>query len=208
MRPAGRFNIAYICTYVAVARLSRVSYPFALESISKVFSMALVMEAVGAQEMLKKVGADPTGLPFNSVMALELHRGKPLSPLVNAGAMATVSLLPAANSDEKWQKILDGYSQFAGHTLEVMNAVYTSCLLYTSSPAVSESTCVNTVPSPCPIQEAPACISTCPSFTRSRQRPQSGRPTPTPAFFIAQPMPCLLYTSIFQSKRSAFRSLW
>lgn len=84
------------------------------------------MEAVGAQEMLKKVGADPTGLPFNSVMALELHRGKPLSPLVNAGAMATVSLLPAANADEKWQKILDGYSQFAGHSLEVMDAVYTS----------------------------------------------------------------------------------
>lgn len=102
------------------------SYPFAIESISKVFSMALVMEAVGAQEMLKKVGADPTGLPFNSVMALELHRGKPLSPLVNAGAMATVSLLPAANADEKWQKILDGYSQFAGHSLEVMDAVYTS----------------------------------------------------------------------------------
>lgn len=88
--------------------------------------MALVMEAVGAQEMLKKVGADPTGLPFNSVMALELHRGKPLSPLVNAGAMATVSLLPAASADEKWQKILDGYSQFAGHRLEVMDAVYTS----------------------------------------------------------------------------------
>lgn len=40
-----------------------------------------------------KVGADPTGLPFNSVIALELHGGKPLSPLVNAGAIATTSLL-------------------------------------------------------------------------------------------------------------------
>ena len=124
--PSNLFGLTAVTADGTVLETGDSSYPFAIESISKVFSMALVMEAVGAQEMLKKVGADPTGLPFNSVMALELHRGKPLSPLVNAGAMATVSLLPAANADEKWQKILDGYNQFAGHSLEVMDAVYTS----------------------------------------------------------------------------------
>ncbi|VYU73772.1 Glutaminase 1 [Eubacterium limosum] len=124
--PSNLFGLTAVTADGTVLETGDSSYPFAIESISKVFSMALVMEAVGAQEMLKKVGADPTGLPFNSVMALELHRGKPLSPLVNAGAMATVSLLPAANADENWQKILDGYSQFAGHSLEVMDAVYTS----------------------------------------------------------------------------------
>lgn len=124
--PSNLFGLTAVTADGTVLETGDSSYPFAIESISKVFSMALVMEAVGAQEMLKKVGADPTGLPFNSVMALELHRGKPLSTLVNAGAMATVSLLPAANADEKWQKILDGYSQFAGHSLEVMDAVYTS----------------------------------------------------------------------------------
>lgn len=124
--PSNLFGLTAVTADGTVLETGDSSYPFAIESISKVFSMALVMEAVGAQEMLKKVGADPTGLPFNSVMALELHRGKPLSPLVNAGAMATVSLLPAVSADEKWQKILDGYSQFAGHSLEVMDAVYTS----------------------------------------------------------------------------------
>lgn len=124
--PSNLFGLTAVTADGIVLETGDSSYPFAIESISKVFSMALVMEAVGAQEMLKKVGADPTGLPFNSVMALELHRGKPLSPLVNAGAMATVSLLPAASADKKWQKILDGYSQFAGHSLEVMDAVYTS----------------------------------------------------------------------------------
>lgn len=124
--PSNLFGLTAVTADGTVIETGDSSYPFAIESISKVFSMALVMEAVGAQEMLKKVGADPTGLPFNSVMALELHRGKPLSPLVNAGAMATVSLLPAVSADEKWQKILDGYSQFAGRRLEVMDAVYTS----------------------------------------------------------------------------------
>ena len=124
--PSNLFGLTAVTADGTVLETGDSSYPFAIESNTKVYSMALVMEAVGAQEMLTKVGADPTGLPFNSVMALELHRGKPLSPLVNAGAMATVSLLPAANADEKWQKILDGYSQFAGHSLEVMDAVYTS----------------------------------------------------------------------------------
>jgi glutaminase len=99
---------------------------FAIESISKVFSMALVMEELGSEALHAKVGADPTGLPFNSVIAIELHNGKPLSPLVNAGAMSTVSLMPAASPAERWQKLLDGYSRFAGHPLALIDEVYTS----------------------------------------------------------------------------------
>ncbi len=64
-------------------------FRFALESISKVCSLALALEDIGPQAVQDKIGADPTGLPFNSVIALELHNGKPLSPLVNAGAMST-----------------------------------------------------------------------------------------------------------------------
>jgi glutaminase len=101
-------------------------YAFAIESISKVFSMALVMEALGAQVVHDKVGASPTGLPFNSVIAVELHGGKPLSPLVNAGAMSTVSLLPAKSAAERWATLLEGYSRFAGRPLPLIDAVYTS----------------------------------------------------------------------------------
>ncbi|MFZ3268681.1 MAG: glutaminase, partial [Mycobacterium sp.] len=60
---------------------------FALESISKVFTAALAMEQVGPRAFHRKVGADPTGAAFNSVLALELHNDKPMSPMVNAGAM-------------------------------------------------------------------------------------------------------------------------
>ena len=67
--PSNLFGLTAVTADGTVLETGDSSYPFAIESISKVFSMALVMEAVGAQEMLKKVGADPTGLPFNSVMA-------------------------------------------------------------------------------------------------------------------------------------------
>ncbi|WP_288843144.1 glutaminase A [uncultured Deefgea sp.] len=99
------------------------NYEFALESISKVFSLALALEDVGAEEVHNKIGADPTGLPFNSVMALELHGGKPLSPLVNAGAMATVSLIKASNPEDRWSRILGMQSQLAGRQIALSEEI-------------------------------------------------------------------------------------
>ncbi|WP_074464447.1 glutaminase [Escherichia coli] len=99
-------------------------YRFALESISKVCTLALALEDVGPQAVQDKVGADPTGLPFNSVIALELHGGKPLSPLVNAGAIATTSLINAENTEQRWQRIgLPGKSGVGGGILAVVPGV-------------------------------------------------------------------------------------
>ena len=99
---------------------------FAIESISKVFTMALAMEEVGAKAFREKVGTDPTGLPFNSVMALALHGGKPMSALVNAGAMSSTSLIPAPDADERWRKILAAQSAFAGREIALSDEVNTS----------------------------------------------------------------------------------
>lgn len=98
-------------------------YAFAIESISKVFTLALVMDQIGPEALRSKVGADPTGLPFNSVMALELHGGKPLSPLVNAGAIATASLVPGDSADACWSSILKAQSDFAGREIALSDAV-------------------------------------------------------------------------------------
>lgn len=81
-------------------------YRFALESISKVCTMALAMEEVGPSRIRTQVGDSSTGMPFNSVMALELHKDQPLSPLVNAGAIATTSIIQAKDKEDRWQKIL------------------------------------------------------------------------------------------------------
>ena len=99
---------------------------FALESISKVFTAALAMEQVGARTFHRKVGADPTGEAFNSVLALELHNDKPNSPMVNAGAMTTTSLLAATDADDRWRQILEIQSDFAGRPISISEEIAAS----------------------------------------------------------------------------------
>jgi glutaminase len=99
---------------------------FSIQSISKVFTMAQDMEELGADAVKDKLGVDATGLRFNSIVAIELQRGKEMNPLVNPGAIAAVSLLPAANATEKWNKILGGESGYAGRALAVNEPVYKS----------------------------------------------------------------------------------
>lgn len=101
-------------------------YRFALESISKVCSMSLAMEQKGPEAVRTKIGAEPTGLPFNSVMALTEHQDKPLSPLVNAGAMATVSFIDAPDKEKRWQMILDFQRKMMSDKVSMSDDVNTS----------------------------------------------------------------------------------
>ena len=107
------FGIAAVTVEGQVLTVGDADHPFAIESISKAFNLSLVMDALGAEALRSKVGAEATGEPFNSVMALELHSGKPLNPLVNAGAIATVSLVPGSNSAAVWQNILSRFAALA-----------------------------------------------------------------------------------------------
>lgn len=124
--PSDLLGIAVVTAAGEVYKTGDADYGFAIESISKVFTLALVMETLGAKAVREKVGADPTGLPFNSVVALELHNGKPLSPLVNAGAIATASLVAGESADACWAAILDAQSRFAGRSLTLSPDVNSS----------------------------------------------------------------------------------
>ena len=105
--PSDLAAVAVVTAQGQCASAGDAQYRFAIESISKVCTLALALEDMGRQAVQEKIGVSPTGLPFNSVMALELHGDKPLSPLVNAGAMAAASLVKAASREERWQRILD-----------------------------------------------------------------------------------------------------
>ena len=120
------FGIAVVSTNNQVVTVGDVKSTFSIQSISKVYSLALAMEEQGTDKVFEKIGSEPTGRPFNSPIAvvdMPTHTG---NPLVNAGAIATVSLVSAKSADEKWQKILAFYSKAAGEKLTLMDDVYKS----------------------------------------------------------------------------------
>lgn len=101
-------------------------HQFSIQSVSKAFVFALVCDAIGHLQVVEKVGVNGTGLPFNSVMAIELNTDRTMNPMVNAGAMATTSLVPGDSAEDKWEFIRAGLSRFAGRDLELDDEVYGS----------------------------------------------------------------------------------
>ncbi|MCO4292027.1 glutaminase A [Solitalea sp. MAHUQ-68] len=97
-----------------------------IQSISKVFTLAKVIEESGAQAVLDKIGVDATGLRFNSIVAIELQKGKEINPLVNPGAIAAVSMINGVDSAAKWKNILQTHSEFAASPLYINRPVYIS----------------------------------------------------------------------------------
>jgi glutaminase len=100
--------------------------PFTIQSISKVFVFALVCDVLGHEQARQKLGVNSTGLPFDSVMGIELNDDRTMNPMVNAGALATASLVPGATIKEKFARIVDVLSCFAGRRLDMDEEVYES----------------------------------------------------------------------------------
>lgn len=120
------FGIAIVTTDNQVLTKGDVTYSFSIQSISKVYTQALAMEALGADKVFEKIGSEPTGRPFNSpeaVVDMKTHTG---NPYVNAGAIATTSLITGKDGSDKWNKILDFYSRAAGEKLSLIDEVYKS----------------------------------------------------------------------------------
>jgi glutaminase len=124
--PRELFGLCVVETSGAIHAAGNTDYQFSIQSISKPFVFALVCQAIGAEPARRRIGVNSTGLPFNSVMAIELNAERTMNPMVNAGAIATTSLAPGATADEKWAFVQDGLSRFAGHPLELDEEVYRS----------------------------------------------------------------------------------
>ena len=99
---------------------------FSIQSISKVFTFAKVIEDHGAQKMQQTVGVNATGLAFNSIMAIEQHSGSASNPFVNAGAIQSVSWVTAKDTADRWAKIKANMDAFAGRILPFNEKVYDS----------------------------------------------------------------------------------
>lgn len=97
-----------------------------IQSISKVFTAAKVMQEQGVKFVQEKIGVNSTGLAFNSIIAIEQHKGSASNPFVNAGAIQSTSWVKAKDSKERWAKISENMNDYAGKKLSFNEEVYDS----------------------------------------------------------------------------------
>ena len=124
--PSELFGVCMVGVSGNVYAAGDTDHEFSIMSVSKPFVFALVCQQIGAEQAREKLGANATGMPFNSLAAVERSADGRTNPMVNAGAIATTSLVPGATFEAKWQFIHDGLSRFAGRTLPLNEEVYAS----------------------------------------------------------------------------------
>ena len=123
--PAGLFGICAVGTSGSVYTAGDAGHGFAVMSVAKPFVFALVCQALGPEEVRRRVGVNATGLAFNSLAAVERVQDGRTNPMVNAGAIATTSLAPGGG-EAGWAFLQDGLSRFAGRALPLDEEVYAS----------------------------------------------------------------------------------
>jgi len=126
------FGIALVTTDGKVYSAGDLKTEVSIQSISKVFTMAQVIQEQGVESIEKRIGVDATGARFNSIIAIEAVRnvvgsGAPeMNALVNPGAISATSMVKGASADAVWAKIIGFHNDFAGRKLDVLQDVYKS----------------------------------------------------------------------------------
>jgi glutaminase len=127
--PGELFGICVVDTGGNIYAVGDADYDFTIMSVSKPFVFALVCQEVGVEKVRQEIGVNATGLAFNSLAAIEQNPDGRTNPMVNAGAIATTSLVPGETLEDKWQFIYYGLSSFAGRSLPLNEEVYASASL-------------------------------------------------------------------------------
>ena len=120
------FGICVVDATGGIVSVGQAGHEFTIMSVSKPFVFALVCDLIGATGARERLGVNATGYAFNSAIGIERSPDGRSNPMVNAGAIATTSLAPGNNIDERWRFLHEGLSRFAGRTLSVNEEVYRS----------------------------------------------------------------------------------
>ena len=124
---SGLFGLSVMLPDGRSVNVGDTGYRFGIESVSKVPTAILCMRQTSPQTILQKIGADATGLPFNSIFAILLENDHPSTPLVNAGAISACSMVqPAGDADAKWKAITDNITDLCGSAPVLIDELYKS----------------------------------------------------------------------------------
>jgi glutaminase len=119
------FGIALVTADGQVYEVGDSRWLFTLQSISKPFVYGLALQQWGFDHVLSKVGVEPSGEAFNSIIFDE-RNNRPFNPMVNAGAIVTTALISGAGHDERLDCILKMFRRYAGRPLEIDRGVFSS----------------------------------------------------------------------------------
>ncbi|MDE5643131.1 MAG: glutaminase A [Muribaculaceae bacterium] len=123
----GLFGLSVTLPDGTVINVGDTDYQFGIESVSKVLTAILILKQYGPEAVLKQIGADATGLPFNSIFAILLENDHPSTPLVNAGAITACSMVkPLGDAWGKWEAIINNIVDLCGSRPEVIDELYKS----------------------------------------------------------------------------------
>jgi glutaminase len=95
---------------------------FTIQSISKPFVYGLALDDHGVERVLERVGVEPSGEAFNSIV-MDERNNRPMNPMVNAGAIACAAMVRGDGLDERRRRVLDTFARYAGRPLGVDRAV-------------------------------------------------------------------------------------
>ena len=124
--PSNLFGICVASIDGRIFAVGDAEHEFTIMSVSKPFIFALVCDIIGATGARERLGVNATGYAFNSLAGVERNTDGRTNPMVNAGAIATTSLVPGKNAEAKWRFIHQGLSRFAGRELPLNEEVYES----------------------------------------------------------------------------------
>ena len=100
--------------------------PFLIQSISKVFAYGLALEDWGRDRVLTVVDVEPTGVAYDSIIKVQTQSKRPFNPMVNAGAIATTSLIKGSTPAQRLHRILQMYQGYIGHRVFVDTPTFVS----------------------------------------------------------------------------------
>ena len=109
-----RFGISIVTTHGQAFHVGDTTHKFTIQSISKIFTHGMALEDHGREVLLERVGVEPTGDPFNSIIRLDEGSKRPYNPMINAGAIATTSLLKGQGVTDKLNRMLAMLERYMG----------------------------------------------------------------------------------------------